>query len=223
MRAIRCICIVLSLMAVACEVSERDAPGDGDTAETVSAVTGGCTVVQTPPLQTNNPLFQISPKSTIASDFTRPVFPLLAKSGSWSTPQYVVDLNGLALPSVVASGANVGILNLPFNSGDTIVGVTMTVCGDAVTYIIGNVIASQFSIPMPPPNPPFENLTDALVGIGSTISAGPGAVWHDVDIGMQPVTLADQSQLWIQLQAQAGSQGAPISMAVGRVLLHLNH
>lgn len=206
-------------MCAACEVGDAGAEGVA-VAETAAALSGGCTVVQTPPQQTNDPVFQISPKSSIASDYTRPVFPMLAKSGSWSTTQYVVDSHGLALPALVAGGTNAGMLSLPFSSGDVIIGATMTVCGDAATFIIGNVLASQ--VYNPPPST-IDNLTDALVGIGSTISRGPGAVWHDVDIGMEPIALSEQSMLWLQLGAQPGSTGAPISMTVGRVVLHLNH
>jgi len=215
----RTILIAMTVACVACEQG-REAPG-GDVVEEDGAVaalaTGGCTVVQVPPQQAPN---QISPKSAIASDYTRPVFPMLAKAGSWSTAQYVMDGNGLALPGIVASGSNAGLLQLPFISGDVIVGVTMTVCGDAATYIMGNVVASQ--VFNPPPST-LNNLTDMLTGVGSTASRGPAAVWHDVDIGMETITLSDQSMLWLQLSALPGSSGAPISMAVGRVIMHLNH
>lgn len=215
---------LLSVLVACSPLGDGDAQaGDaaGSYSEAISEISsGGCTIVQG---LTNGgaPPYLISPRSAIVSEFTRPLFPHFFKQGSWSTGQFVRDSNGLTLPAVTAGAGGIpGWMSLPFNSGETVIGVSLTVCGDGTTFINADTFATQFAIESK------TNAQDLLSGTGSDAQIRIGPTWQTIDIGMEPLLLSDISTFWLDVVALQTSSVVPTpppSMAISQIVLHINH
>lgn len=68
--------------------------------------------------------------------FSRPRGPRFTVQGTWSAPAVVNDGLTKALVASTSVGASTGFLEIPFDDGDRITGVTFQVCGNGVTDTI---------------------------------------------------------------------------------------
>lgn len=208
--------LTVAVLASACSVADSpEDPGIGSEQDLTS--TGGCQVYQAGTPIGPGP-YDISPKSQIVSARTRPLFPVLFRQGSWSDGRMVIDGNGLILPAIMANGTAPGMMSLPFDSGDRVVGVSITLCVDSTSSLIANTYMSQFS------NDQRDNFTDRLVPTGSGISGGQPGRWQTMDIDILPTTLTALSTFWIDMNAFQGAQppGPPPQVAVSQVAIHLD-
>lgn len=166
---------------------------------------GGTGVVAAPPAQ------------SIVSDFVRPMFPDLYRRGSWSGATFVADRNGLVLPAVTATGDTPGWLTVPFESGETLTGLSFFLCGNPQTTFSVDTFAT--------------NIADVLGDGGSYDSLNPtgsagttsgiGPVWRRFDMVLLPRTLNAGTMVHVQVGALAitGTR----SMAMGSVVAHFIH
>jgi hypothetical protein len=212
----RTIQLTACIALCSCDVPQLDGPAG----ELVQPVASGACYNATAPIGGGNPAFQILPRSTIVADFTRPMFPHTFTQGSWSTPRWVSDSHGFQLPAISATtGLQNGFMSLPFNSGETLVGVSLNICNDATTILIADTFASQFSIGSQ------DNFTDSLVGTGSIATGGTPGQWRTVDIGMEPLFMQDNSTLWLDftaVQTSGASPPPPPVASISQIVMHLN-
>lgn len=213
--------ILMMSVCVACEVSDSTAALAPPVASgLVATLSNGC--VSAPVPSTNgNPGLVLQPSSATASDFTRVLFPRLVKQGSWnSSGQFIADMRGFALPALVATSGNVpGWLSLPFDSGETVSGITMTACSDSTTLLDVELFATQFSAGGQ------DNFTDGLMGAGGSALIGSPGLWHNADISMEPIFMNPGSTLWMSVAAVQTSPTVPQpppSFAIGQIVLHMS-
>lgn len=167
------------------------------------------------------PPYLISPQSQIVSEFTRPFFPHFFRQGGWSAGQFVMDANGLTLPAVTATGSTAaGWINLPFEAGETVVGASLTICGDGTTSINVDTWGTRWTTDQQ------SHSQDYLRATGSGGPINHGAVWGVIDIQMLPLLMQQNSTLWMSIAAMQLSTAVPTpppSMAISQITLYLNH
>jgi hypothetical protein len=206
----------LTSLVVACSGEEPDP----DLAVLVDEVTStGCTVVQSP-ANAGTPPYLISPPTQIVSEFTRPVFPHFIRQGSWTSGQFVRDGGGLTLLAVTANGATPGWIGMPFESGETVVGASLTICGDGTTAIVADTFATRVTTAQ------FDWQQDSLRPTGGGQQIHAPSAWGSLDIPMAPILMQSNSTLWMSvsvLQLSTVTPPPPPSMAISQVTLYLNH
>lgn len=211
---------IIVVVASCSQAVEPNTDADVVDSTVESSVTSGCQVVQSL-TNSGTPTLLISPQTEIVSEFTRPMFPRFFRSGGWSTAgAFVRDSNGFTLPAVTASTSLLaGWMSLPFESGETLSGISLTVCGDGTTAIVVNPWATQYDGEQP-------NQTDWPRSIGSSISLGPPSTWSTFDVPTLPITLQSNSTLWLDatvIQLSTATPTPPPNMAISQVVLYVNH
>lgn len=207
----------LATLLTACTPNEAD-PDLAVLMEEITS-TAGCTVMQSP-ANGGSPPYLISPQSQIVSEFTRPMFPHFVRQGSWTGGQFVRDSAGLTLLAVTANGTTPGWISMPFASGETVVGASLTICGDGTTAIVADTFATRVTTAQ------FDWQQDSLRPTGGGQQIHAPATWGALDIPMSPVLMEPNSTLWMNisvLQLSTVTPTPPPSMAISQVTLYLNH
>lgn len=82
---------------------------------------------------------------TLRSSWSRPRHPRFTIVGSWGTPALVTDSLGKVLVASTTTGSSQGYIEIPFDEGDRITGITIQALGNGTADVLYDVLAGTIS------------------------------------------------------------------------------
>ncbi|MES2170572.1 MAG: hypothetical protein V4479_07600 [Actinomycetota bacterium] len=145
----------------------------------------------------------------IPGAFTRSFVPTFFRSGPWTGGLFVQDVNGLTQPAIVSTGSTSAWMTFPTESGETINGFSITVCGDGKSLLNVDTFATMTD----------DNPTDRLVASGSGGPTNNTNTWMEYNVPMAPTIMTPHSSIYASLTAASALEPTP-SEAVALVRVY---
>lgn len=148
----------------------------------------------------------------IAGAFTRKFVPTFFRAGPWTGGLFIQDRNGLTIPAIVSTGSASAWFTFPSESGETINGFAITVCGDSKSVLNVDTFATQTD----------DNPTDHLAPSGSGGPTNNTNEWVQYSVPMVPTIMRADSLVYASLTAASVTQATP-GEAVAQITVYYDH